>query len=1051
MKHRKINIEFGNTFYHKISKIKGVNVLYTREKFSQCVNLLLRNLVILFFTLFCVSTLFAGASMEYYTSEVDSTVQRYGLFVPDSYHDTIPHGICFRGHGFGGHASSSFNSYQIAIADTLHWLFVNLEGRGNTFWDGIGDNDFFRVYDTLKKVYTIDTTHIYFEGASMGAIGAYRMGLRYPHIFAAVGGADGWCHYTHWYRHWCALAAYPDSITHVRIPLLKSGSPVSLFVNAQQLPMFIIADSSDGTVWPEQSYMLIDSLKEAGYEFGSYLPQGGHCAGYNQVMLYNYFRDKTSNYQPRNFTYRTYLLHYGRIFWVWIRNLKEWTKPAEIQTSIDTVANSISITAHNITRYTVYLDSNLINMSLPLTITTNGMPTYSGAPQDSLVITAEIDAVSGDIIAWGTNYVLPYNLHKEINLEGPIGDAFVQPFKVIYGTKGTTDETDTNKTEAEFFVNQWNTLMYRYSGALTCVPDTLITPSDISSFNLILYGDEESNYLIDSLINSPGLPFKLPFRITPSYISIGNAVYTGDKYGIYIIYPNPLNPKKYVVIRHGIIEGEHYGDLASLPVCWPDYVIFDKSLSAGATVQPPLKYLPSTWVETGFFDSYWRSTLWAGDVGAVAIMSPPSTVYVDSIYSPQARITNFGSDTVETFNVTCIIDTSGVKGYSDTKAVSNLGGSDTALIIFTDWVVPFARKDYKVIVFTQFLHDTLPENDTLSITIHECNDSPVVSGLPDTSFSEDDSLQIYLDDYVNDSDDPDPVLNWSYSIWGAKDLNQIIVGFKKEARGIKNLGAKGKKRGEKIQLPNPFYQLQVTNPKDGPIYVNIDSVTHIATITTDPDWNGSRNIIFTADDPWGMSDSDTMIVAVKPVNDAPVIDSISPESPCTTTTDSGILFYVYAYDADSDTLAYDWIINGILDTTTSVPVYSYSSPDETIDTVKIIVSDGSLKDSTQWLIVVKVGAEEKPTLLPKVFSLSQNTPNPFTYSTTIMYQLPIECKVVLKVYDVTGSLIKTLINCDKEPGYYTAEWDAKDFPVGIYFVKFSARDYIRTKKLILMR
>ena len=78
------------------------------------------------------------------------------------------------------------------------------------------------------------------------------------------------------------------------------------------------------------------------------------------------------------------------------------------------------------------------------------------------------------------------------------------------------------------------------------------------------------------------------------------------------------------------------------------------------------------------------------------------------------------------------------------------------------------------------------------------------------------------------------------------------------------------------------------------------------------------------------------------------------------------------------------------------------------------------------------------------------SPNPFIQRTTIMYQLPVKSRVSLKIYDVTGRLVKILVNREKKPGYYNASWDAKELASGIYFVKFEAGDYKKVKKLILM-
>ncbi|MCK4352954.1 T9SS type A sorting domain-containing protein, partial [candidate division WOR-3 bacterium] len=89
--------------------------------------------------------------------------------------------------------------------------------------------------------------------------------------------------------------------------------------------------------------------------------------------------------------------------------------------------------------------------------------------------------------------------------------------------------------------------------------------------------------------------------------------------------------------------------------------------------------------------------------------------------------------------------------------------------------------------------------------------------------------------------------------------------------------------------------------------------------------------------------------------------------------------------------------------------------------------------------------------LPRVFALHQNYPNPFSRKTSIQYAVGSRQYVSLKIYDVTGRLVKSLVNGERKPGYYSVNWDAKGFASGIYFVRFVAGDYKATKKLILMK
>ena len=92
--------------------------------------------------------------------------------------------------------------------------------------------------------------------------------------------------------------------------------------------------------------------------------------------------------------------------------------------------------------------------------------------------------------------------------------------------------------------------------------------------------------------------------------------------------------------------------------------------------------------------------------------------------------------------------------------------------------------------------------------------------------------------------------------------------------------------------------------------------------------------------------------------------------------------------------------------------------------------------------------EDMNTALPFVFYLSQNYPNPFNPLTTISYQLPFSGQVSIKVYDIIGQEIATLVNEFKEPGEYTVIWNAEDMPSGLYFYSLKANGFTQTKKML---
>jgi hypothetical protein len=89
--------------------------------------------------------------------------------------------------------------------------------------------------------------------------------------------------------------------------------------------------------------------------------------------------------------------------------------------------------------------------------------------------------------------------------------------------------------------------------------------------------------------------------------------------------------------------------------------------------------------------------------------------------------------------------------------------------------------------------------------------------------------------------------------------------------------------------------------------------------------------------------------------------------------------------------------------------------------------------------------------LPGRFSLSQNYPNPFNPATEFQFTLPQERIVVLKIYDLLGREVSTLINERIPAGNYIARWDATGFASGVYFYRLTAGDFVSAKRMVLMK
>ncbi|MCK4352226.1 T9SS type A sorting domain-containing protein [candidate division WOR-3 bacterium] len=108
-------------------------------------------------------------------------------------------------------------------------------------------------------------------------------------------------------------------------------------------------------------------------------------------------------------------------------------------------------------------------------------------------------------------------------------------------------------------------------------------------------------------------------------------------------------------------------------------------------------------------------------------------------------------------------------------------------------------------------------------------------------------------------------------------------------------------------------------------------------------------------------------------------------------------------------------------------------------------------DRSDW-----VGITEIPVSKPDIVMLLDNYPEPFNQYTSIKYQLPVRSKVSLKVYNITGRLVKTLFDGENGPGSYTVTWNGKDesgrkLSSGTYFYRIETPNWTSTKKMVLLR
>ena len=110
--------------------------------------------------------------------------------------------------------------------------------------------------------------------------------------------------------------------------------------------------------------------------------------------------------------------------------------------------------------------------------------------------------------------------------------------------------------------------------------------------------------------------------------------------------------------------------------------------------------------------------------------------------------------------------------------------------------------------------------------------------------------------------------------------------------------------------------------------------------------------------------------------------------------------------------------------------------------LKMIDNDGSFEYSK---------AIEVDISSPKEFKLSQNFPNPFNPETKISYNIPIDGVVTLRVYDIMGREVVSLVNENKKTGSYDVTFDGNRFASGVYFCKMTAKNFASSIKMLMIK
>jgi len=297
---------------------------------------------------------------------------------------------------------------------------------------------------------------------------------------------------------------------------------------------------------------------------------------------------------PRVVRMVTYSLRYNRMHWLTVDRMKEHWEEARL-TGEWTFPNSISLNASGIDAFTVDFQSGdcpLDQARAPL-ITVNGQSLKGPKILSDRSWTCHFSR-NGKKWALVANSGGPAEgLVKRHGLQGPIDDAFMDSFLMVKPSGKPRFDLWGEWVHGEFnhAVTQWR---QQFRGDAPVKKDSEVTDQDIANHNLILWGDPSSNSLIAKVLKD------LPITWNAEKVAVGQASFDAKTHIPVLIYPNPLNPDKYVVINSSFTYREYdYLNNARQTPKLPDWAIIDLS-------KPVTSQYPGGIPAAGFFGEKWE-------------------------------------------------------------------------------------------------------------------------------------------------------------------------------------------------------------------------------------------------------------------------------------------------------------------------------------------------------------------------------------------------------------------------------------------------------------
>jgi pimeloyl-ACP methyl ester carboxylesterase len=454
-----------------------------------------------------------------------------------------------------------------------------------------GEIDTLEVLDAMKKQYPIDENKVVITGFSMGGAAAWHHAVHYADLWAAASPGAGFAE-TRVYQNmeqsgeWAALPEWQKKLHHWY-------DCTDYAANLSMLPTIAYAGELDKQ---RQSGDLMEkALARDGFKLERVVgPKTEHKyepgAKAEIAKRLDAYADKGRNPFPTVIHFNTGTLRYNRMHWLTVDGLEHHWDAARVEIKMDDRFH-MTISTRNVQAFTlefpagnpIYAPNSVAGVHLDgthlmLAANPDGSRTTSFARTNGRWERAKRDDDS---------------LRKRRGLQGPIDDAFLDSFLIVKPSHPALNAKLEEWTKHELYhaSTQWRAI---FRGEAREKNDHELSDGDIAAHNLVLFGDPSSNAVIAKIAE------KLPIKWTRDQITLKDKTYPAAGHALILIYPNPLNPTKYVVLNSGFTfrEADHRTNSRQIPRL-PDYAVIDLAT-------PPNDQWPGKVREAGFFNESWQ-------------------------------------------------------------------------------------------------------------------------------------------------------------------------------------------------------------------------------------------------------------------------------------------------------------------------------------------------------------------------------------------------------------------------------------------------------------